>query len=122
MMSTGPRSMCCNGGDILTSHECHLCTQDNPNVIIAKMDATKNDIPDSRVSLPGYPTLVWFPSQKARAPVYYPGGRSLEELQHFVQQQLVSVEKEKEESSPNAAAGGGAEMKEHDGTNDRDEL
>jgi len=70
------------------------------NIVIAKMDATANDIPDPRVKVKGFPTLKYF--HKDGEIVDYSGDRSLENLKEFVDKQL-GITKEEPESEADAA-------------------
>lgn len=58
---------------------------DNPEfkdkVIIAKVDATANDVPDE---IQGFPTIKLFPAGKKDSPVDYQGSRTVEDLAHFI--------------------------------------
>lgn len=58
---------------------------DNPEfaskVIVAKVDATANDIPDE---IQGFPTIKLFPAGKKDAPVDYQGSRTVEDLANFI--------------------------------------
>jgi protein disulfide-isomerase A1 len=50
-------------------------------VIIAKVDATANDVPDD---IQGFPTIKLFVAGKKDAPVNYSGARTIEDLAAFV--------------------------------------
>ncbi|KAF8456757.1 disulfide-isomerase [Kalaharituber pfeilii] len=50
-------------------------------VIIAKVDATANDVPDE---IQGFPTIKLFPAGKKDSPVDYQGSRTVEDLANFV--------------------------------------
>lgn len=50
-------------------------------VIIAKIDATANDVPDS---IQGFPTIKLFPAGSKKEPVEYTGSRTIEDLANFV--------------------------------------
>ncbi|KAF8424964.1 thioredoxin-like domain-containing protein, partial [Tirmania nivea] len=58
---------------------------DNPEfaskVIVAKVDATANDIPDE---IQGFPTIKLFPAGKKDSPVDYQGSRTVEDLANFI--------------------------------------
>ncbi|RPB29059.1 protein disulfide isomerase [Terfezia boudieri ATCC MYA-4762] len=58
---------------------------DNPEfaskVIVAKVDATANDVPDE---IQGFPTIKLFPAGKKEAPVEYQGSRTVEDLANFI--------------------------------------
>jgi len=54
-----------------------------PSVIIAKIDATANSIPDD-ISVAGFPTIHFFPAGDKANPINYEGDRSLRDLVSFV--------------------------------------
>lgn len=51
------------------------------NVIVAKVDATANDVPDE---IQGFPTIKLFPAGKKSSPVDYSGSRTVEDLANFI--------------------------------------
>lgn len=53
------------------------------NVVIAKMDATANDVP-SIFTVTGFPTIYWVPKDKKTAPVVYQGGRELDDFMKYI--------------------------------------
>jgi len=53
-----------------------------PNVVIAKMDATANSLPDG-IDISGFPTLIFFPADNKQG-VIYNGDRDLDNLKDFV--------------------------------------
>ncbi|XP_063980859.1 protein disulfide-isomerase A3 [Diachasmimorpha longicaudata] len=53
------------------------------DVIIAKMDATANDVP-STFEVRGFPTLYWIPKNAKDSPVKYEGGRELEDFVKYI--------------------------------------
>ncbi|CAG9315654.1 unnamed protein product [Blepharisma stoltei] len=55
--------------------------KDNSNLIIAKVDATANEV--KGINIQGFPTLKWFPSNNKR-PVDYEGERNFDGLLKFV--------------------------------------
>jgi protein disulfide isomerase family A protein 3 len=55
----------------------------NENVVIAKMDATANDVPPS-FGVTGFPTLFWIPKGKKSSPVRYNGGRELNDFITYI--------------------------------------
>ena len=58
------------------------------SVVIAKMDGTKNEVPD--LDITGFPTLVFFPAQKdATAVAYDQSGRELKDLTKFIKKHAV---------------------------------
>jgi len=54
------------------------------SVVVAKMDATLNEIDYAGVNIRGFPTIYFFPADAAAAPVLYDGARDLEALVRFV--------------------------------------
>jgi len=58
---------------------------DNPEyadkVIVAKVDATSNDVP---VDIQGFPTIKLYPSGAKGSPVDYAGARTVEDLANFI--------------------------------------
>lgn len=50
-------------------------------VVIAKVDATANDVPDE---IRGFPTIKLFKAGEKDSPVTYDGGRTVEELANFI--------------------------------------
>jgi len=57
--------------------------KDNDSVIIAKMDATANDVPSSKFSVSGFPTIAWVEGKGGDVSLYS-GDRSLDDLTTFV--------------------------------------
>lgn len=57
---------------------------DSDKIVVAKMDATANDVPDSRFDVKGFPTLVFITAEGDI--VKYDGGRTIEDLKKFVQE------------------------------------
>jgi protein disulfide-isomerase A1 len=53
-----------------------------PNVVIAKIDATANSLPDG-IEIQGFPTLIFFPADNKQG-VPYNADRDLESLKQFV--------------------------------------
>lgn len=63
------------------------------SVVVAKMDATANDYPDTfRVA--GFPTLYYVPAKDKQRPVLYEGDRTLDDLLQFVEKQLSGAKDE----------------------------
>ncbi|KAJ5750936.1 hypothetical protein N7533_007964 [Penicillium manginii] len=52
-------------------------------VVVAKIDATANDVPDS---ITGFPTIKLFPAGKKDEPVEYNGSRTVEDLVTFIKE------------------------------------
>ncbi|CEL93450.1 unnamed protein product [Vitrella brassicaformis CCMP3155] len=65
-------------------------------VVIAKLDATANDTGDD---VKGFPTLYFYPAgkNKMRRRIAYNGGRELEALLDFVEDNAESIEEDREE-------------------------
>jgi len=55
-----------------------------PNLVIAKMDATANEIDVPGVDIKGFPTLVWFKGNSKGAPVKYEEGRTKDEMLAYI--------------------------------------
>ncbi|EPY52658.1 protein disulfide isomerase [Schizosaccharomyces cryophilus OY26] len=53
----------------------------NKNVVIAKVDATENDL---NVSISGFPTIMLFKANDKENPLFYEGSRSLEDMSSFI--------------------------------------
>jgi protein disulfide isomerase family A protein 3 len=53
------------------------------DVVIAKMDATANDVP-SPFSVSGFPTLYWVPKKAKDSPRTYQGGRELDDFIKYI--------------------------------------
>ncbi|XP_053333236.1 protein disulfide-isomerase A2 [Clarias gariepinus] len=69
--------------------------QDHENIIVAKMDATANDMEE--VAVQGYPTLKYFPAGTERKVIDYNGNRDLETFIKFLDNGGVLPEEEEEE-------------------------
>jgi len=54
-----------------------------PSVVIAKIDATANDV-DAKLGIKGFPTIKFFPASAKESPIEYSGDRSLDDLINFV--------------------------------------
>jgi len=55
----------------------------DPSVVIAKIDATSNDVP-AQLNIRGFPTILLFPAGNKDTPVEYQGTRQLDDLKDFV--------------------------------------
>lgn len=68
------------------------------NLVIAKMDATANDVPHDSYKVEGFPTIYFAPSNSKQSPVKFEGGkRDVEELSKFVEQHTTKLSHKKEE-------------------------
>ncbi|KAI5866975.1 protein disulfide isomerase [Durotheca rogersii] len=73
-------------------------------VVIAKVDATANDVPDD---ISGFPTIKLYPAGAKGEPATYSGSRSVQDLIKFIKENgkyKASVEEKKEEETPVAPA------------------
>lgn len=70
----------------------------DPNVMIAKFDATANDVPSDIFSVQGYPTM-FFISSKGKI-VEYQGGRSKEDIINFIEQNRSDKQDKSESNQP----------------------
>ncbi|PRW59419.1 disulfide isomerase-like 1-2 [Chlorella sorokiniana] len=90
------------------------------NVVVAKLDATTNDIPSPKISVRGYPTLV-FVTAKGDV-ISYSGDRTKEALLEFVGQKRTTKpgkpaeEEEEEEEEETAAEKAAADKAEREST------
>lgn len=58
----------------------------NKDIVIAKMDATKNEFPGFNVR--GYPTIMLYKPGSKNAPIYYNGERTVELLTQFLEEHV----------------------------------
>lgn len=67
------------------------------NLVIAKMDATANDLPDN-YSASGFPTIYFAPSNSKESPVTYEGPREIDDFEKFLKEHAtVSFGRQKRE-------------------------
>ncbi|XP_032101011.1 protein disulfide-isomerase A4 isoform X3 [Sapajus apella] len=67
-------------------------------LVIAKMDATANDVPSDRYKVEGFPTIYFAPSGDKKNPVKFEGGdRDLEHLSKFIEEHATKLGRTKEE-------------------------
>ena len=52
-------------------------------LVIAKMDSTLNDPPES-INVRGYPTIYFFPGNSKQAPILFEGDRSAKAIKKFL--------------------------------------
>ncbi|XP_078544297.1 protein disulfide-isomerase A4-like [Lissotriton helveticus] len=68
------------------------------SLIIAKMDATANDIPNDKYKAEGFPTIYFSPRNKKENPIKFESGqRDLETLSKFVEEHATKLTVRKEE-------------------------
>jgi len=56
----------------------------NKNVVVAKLDATLNDIPG--VDVQGFPTIFFYPAYGKATPIQYRGDRTMEGMAEFIEE------------------------------------
>lgn len=61
----------------------------DPNIVIAKMDATANDVP-SPYEVRGFPTIYFSPANKKLSPKKYEGGRELSDFISYLQREATN--------------------------------
>ena len=61
----------------------YAASENKDKVVIAKVDATQNDVPDE---IQGFPTIKLYPAGGKDSPVTYKGARTVEDLISFVQE------------------------------------
>ncbi|KAF6132009.1 protein disulfide isomerase family A member 3 [Phyllostomus discolor] len=61
----------------------------DPNIVIAKMDATANDVP-SPYEVRGFPTIYFSPANKKLDPKKYEGGRELSDFISYLQREATN--------------------------------
>ena len=69
---------------------------EQPNLVIAKYDATANDAPE-HFNVEGFPTIYFAPSGKKSTPVKYNGNRDLDDLTKFMKKHAVKSFQKKDE-------------------------
>jgi protein disulfide-isomerase A1 len=58
--------------------------KDIPNLVLAKMDSTANEVEGVEVS--GYPTLKFYPRGQKSAPIDFDGGREVEDIKNWLKE------------------------------------
>jgi len=61
--------------------------KDDKRVVIAKMDATANDVPNSAFKVEGFPTIYFKPAG-TNTPVKYDGGRTLDDFVEYINKEV----------------------------------
>ncbi|XP_026884303.2 protein disulfide-isomerase A4 isoform X2 [Electrophorus electricus] len=68
------------------------------SLVIAKMDATANDVPHDGYKVEGFPTIYFAPSNKKQQPIKFAGGeRDIESLSKFVEEHATKLSQKKDE-------------------------
>lgn len=68
------------------------------NLVIAKMDATANDVSHESYKVEGFPTIYFAPSNKKESPVKFEGGqRDVDALSKFVEEHATKLSQKKDE-------------------------
>lgn len=68
------------------------------NLVIAKMDATANDVSHDSYKVEGFPTIYFAPSNKKENPVKFEGGqRDVDALSKFVEEHATKLSQKKDE-------------------------
>lgn len=68
------------------------------NLVIAKMDATANDVPHDAYKIEGFPTIYFSPSNKKQNPIKFSGGeRNVDTLSKFLEQHATKLSQKKDE-------------------------
>ncbi|XP_017309171.1 protein disulfide-isomerase A4 [Ictalurus punctatus] len=68
------------------------------NLVIAKMDATANDVPHDAYKVEGFPTIYFAPSNKKQDPIKFSGGeRNMESLSKFIEEHATKLSPKKDE-------------------------
>ncbi|KAI0482933.1 protein disulfide-isomerase [Xylariaceae sp. FL0804] len=91
-------------------------------VVIAKVDATANDVPDD---ISGFPTIKMYPAGAKSEPITYSGARTVEDLTKFIKESgkyNAEVSEKKEEETPVAPAATETTTGEAAKESDHDEL
>jgi protein disulfide-isomerase A1 len=98
----------------------YAASEHKDKVVIAKVDATANDVPDE---IQGFPTIKLYPAGDKKSPVTYSGSRTVEDFIEFIAENgkhkaSISPKEEMDEAAPAATEEGSEEKKEEE----KDEL
>ncbi|XP_072513551.1 protein disulfide-isomerase A4 isoform X2 [Salminus brasiliensis] len=68
------------------------------NLVIAKMDATANDVPHDSYKVEGFPTIYFAPSNNKQNPIKFEGGeRNVESFSKFIEEHATKLSQTKDE-------------------------
>ncbi|KAL3040995.1 hypothetical protein OYC64_011883 [Pagothenia borchgrevinki] len=68
------------------------------NLVIAKMDATANDVPNENYKTEGFPTIYLAPSNSKQSPIKFEGGdRTLEGFSNFLEKHATKLSEKRDE-------------------------
>ncbi|XP_034416673.1 protein disulfide-isomerase A4 isoform X1 [Cyclopterus lumpus] len=68
------------------------------NLVIAKMDATANDVPNKRYKTEGFPTIYFAPSNNKQNPIKFEGGdRTVEGFSKFLEEHSTKLSQKRDE-------------------------
>lgn len=68
------------------------------NLVIAKMDATANDVPNENYKTEGFPTIYFAPSNSKQSPIKFEGGdRTVEGLSKFLEKHATKLSQKRDE-------------------------
>lgn len=72
--------------------------QAEKNLVIAKMDASANDVPNDEYKVEGFPTIYFAPSDGKRKPVKFESGdRTVDSLSKFLEEHATKLSHAREE-------------------------
>ncbi|XP_005989802.1 protein disulfide-isomerase A3 [Latimeria chalumnae] len=83
--------------------------QGDPNIVIAKMDATANDVP-SPYEVRGFPTIYFSPAGKKQSPKKYEGGREVSDFVSYLKREASNPLVLQEEEKPKKSKKGKTEL------------
>ncbi|XP_072004499.1 protein disulfide-isomerase A3 [Engystomops pustulosus] len=71
----------------------------DPNIVIAKMDATANDVP-SHYEVRGFPTIYFAPAGSKQSPKRYEGGREVSDFLGYLKKEATNPPVVKDDEKP----------------------
>lgn len=69
-----------------------------PDIVIAKFDATENDVPHPKCNVEGFPTFYFFKADDYDNPLLFNGGRDLEAWKTYLNEQVPVSDDDKKEA------------------------